>query len=116
MNNLFLFIIILLFLLHHYTFFEFKISLNLEGNGFLLKRLILKCLCFYKCKISPIFPLRCRYIPTCSQYTLEAVENFGVFKGVLLGLWRFLRCNVFFKGGFDPVEIKELKNDRNKEV
>ena len=45
----------------------------------------------------------CRYYPTCSTYTLEAVKKFGALKGSLLGAYRILRCNPFSKGGFDPV-------------
>ncbi len=45
----------------------------------------------------------CCYIPTCSQYALEAVEKYGAIKGGLLALWRIIRCNPFSKGGYDPV-------------
>lgn len=45
----------------------------------------------------------CIYIPTCSEYALEAIEKYGAFKGVLLTVWRILRCNPFAKGGYDPV-------------
>ena len=45
----------------------------------------------------------CIYVPTCSQYALEAVEKYGAVKGGLLALWRILRCNPFSKGGYDPV-------------
>ena len=49
----------------------------------------------------------CKYIPTCSEYGLVAIERFGVLKGGLLTLWRILRCNPFSKGGFDPVPEKK---------
>ena len=45
----------------------------------------------------------CIYIPTCSEYALEAIEKYGAFKGGLLTVWRILRCNPFAKGGYDPV-------------
>lgn len=49
----------------------------------------------------------CMYVPTCSQYTLEAILKHGFFKGVLLGFWRILRCNPWCKGGFDKVPDKK---------
>ena len=58
---------------------------------------------FYQKGISPLYPPRCRYIPTCSQYALEAVEKYGAVKGTFLATKRILRCNPFHKGGYDPV-------------
>ena len=49
----------------------------------------------------------CRYIPSCSAYTLEAILKHGFFKGVFLGIWRILRCNPWSKGGFDKVPDKK---------
>ena len=49
----------------------------------------------------------CKYIPSCSEYTLEAILKHGFFVGVLLGTWRILRCNPFSKGGFDKVPDKK---------
>lgn len=46
----------------------------------------------------------CRFEPTCSQYTIEAIEKYGSLKGVGMGAWRILRCNPFSKGGYDPVK------------
>lgn len=48
----------------------------------------------------------CRYIPTCSQYAIDAIEYYGVIKGSLMALWRILRCNPFSKGGVDIVKKK----------
>lgn len=45
----------------------------------------------------------CRHYPTCSEFTYEAIDKHGVIKGVLMGFVRILRCNPFFKGGYDPV-------------
>ena len=45
----------------------------------------------------------CKYIPTCSQYAIEAIEKYGPLKGLGLAIWRVLRCNPFSKGGYDPV-------------
>ena len=68
-----------------------------------MKRLLLGFIRFYRKYISPLTPATCKYIPTCSQYGLEAIERFGAFKGGLLTLWRVLRCNPWSKGGYDPV-------------
>ena len=58
---------------------------------------------FYKKCISPLFPPVCIYTPTCSTYTLEAIEKFGVAKGTYMGIKRVMRCVPWKKGGFDPV-------------
>lgn len=59
---------------------------------------------FYSKHISPLFPRRCKYYPTCSSYAAEAFKRKGFFMGLILSLWRLLRCNPFSPGGFDPVE------------
>ena len=66
---------------------------------------------FYQLCISPFTPPSCRFTPTCSQYAIEAIEIHGVFKGSLLAVRRILRCNPFFKGGYDPVPPKKNKNE-----
>ena len=69
-----------------------------------MKRLLLSLIRFYQRRISPGLPSRCRYTPTCSQYTLEAIERYGAIKGGWLALKRFLRCHPFSKRDFyDPV-------------
>lgn len=73
-----------------------------------MKKLLLNLIRFYQKKISPLFPPRCRYYPTCSQYMLEAIERYGVLKGGFLGIRRLSRCNILFPGGVDPVpDLKE---------
>jgi uncharacterized protein len=57
----------------------------------------------YKWGISPMFLPACRYVPTCSEYAMEAVDRFGFLRGGLMTVWRLLRCNPFAKGGVDPV-------------
>ena len=69
-----------------------------------MKRLFLSLIRFYQKHISPCFPARCRYYPTCSAYAIEAIEKYGALKGFCLALKRFLRCHPFSKHDpFDPV-------------
>ena len=68
-----------------------------------MKRALLKAIRFYQAAVSPLFPPRCRFIPTCSQYALEAIEKYGALKGGWMAFRRILRCNPFHKGGYDPV-------------
>lgn len=69
-----------------------------------MKKFMLSAIRFYQRRISPGLPPRCRYIPTCSQYAVEAIEKYGAIKGGWLALKRILRCHPFHKGGFyDPV-------------
>ena len=58
---------------------------------------------FYKRCISPLLPSACRFHPTCSEYMLEAVDRYGVLRGLGMGVKRLLRCHPFREGGFDPV-------------
>ena len=67
------------------------------------KRLLVELIRFYQRNISPWHPGCCRFIPTCSQYALEAVTKYGALKGGWLAFRRILRCNPFHKGGYDPV-------------
>ena len=67
------------------------------------KHVILGMIRFYRREISPLTPPSCRFIPTCSQYALEAVEKYGAAKGSYLAVRRILRCHPFHAGGYDPV-------------
>ena len=58
---------------------------------------------FYKKAISPFLPSACRFHPTCSEYTYQAIEKYGFLRGSWLGIRRIVRCNPFNAGGFDPV-------------
>jgi len=69
----------------------------------LAKLVTLQMLRAYKWAISPLFPPSCRYVPTCSEYCMEAVERYGVVRGALMGIARILRCHPFARGGYDPV-------------
>ena len=69
-----------------------------------MRKFLLILIRFYQRNISPSFPARCRFRPTCSAYALEAIEKYGAIKGGWLALRRFLRCHPFYKGDiFDPV-------------
>ena len=67
-----------------------------------MKKIILKILVFYKKYISR--GNNCRFVPSCSEYTYEAVNKYGIFKGLWMGFKRVIRCNPFSKGGTDLVE------------
>ena len=69
-----------------------------------MKRMLLALIRGYQKHISPAFPPRCRFSPTCSQYAVEAIEKYGACKGGWLAFRRFLRCQPFYRGDyFDPV-------------
>ena len=69
-----------------------------------MKKLFLSLIRFYQKYVSPAFPARCRFRPTCSAYAYEAVSKYGVIKGSYLALRRLLRCHPFYRGNyFDPV-------------
>ena len=69
-----------------------------------MKEIMLKMIRFYQRRISPAFPPRCRYYPTCSAYAVQAITKYGALKGGWLTLKRLLRCNPFYKGNYyDPV-------------
>ncbi|MDP3481110.1 MAG: membrane protein insertion efficiency factor YidD [Desulfoprunum sp.] len=67
------------------------------------KRCLLGLVRGYQYFISPLFPPCCRFTPTCSAYTIQAIEKYGVFRGSFLSLRRILRCHPFSQGGYDPV-------------
>ncbi|HCW93856.1 membrane protein insertion efficiency factor YidD [Flexistipes sinusarabici] len=69
-----------------------------------VKKLLLNSISLYQLLLSPFLGRNCRFYPTCSAYTKEAIVKKGIFKGVILSLWRILRCHPYSKGGFDPVK------------
>jgi len=69
----------------------------------IIRKIVLIPVYFYRYSISPLFPPSCRYTPTCSQYTIEAVMKHGIFKGGWLALKRILSCNPWGGSGYDPV-------------
>ena len=62
----------------------------------------------YQRLISPMVGQRCRYYPSCSEYAVQAIRRFGILRGLVLAVWRVLRCNPWSHGGFDPVEDQRL--------
>ena len=66
-----------------------------------MKQILINLIKVYKRYVSPLKPQSCRYYPTCSDYSIQAIEKYGVVKGILKSLWRTLRCNPFSKGGID---------------
>ena len=73
----------------------------------IMKNLLVNIICWYQKHISLWITsknIRCKFYPTCSDYMKEALEKYGVFKGLRLGIWRLIRCNPFSKGGYDPLK------------
>jgi putative membrane protein insertion efficiency factor len=68
-----------------------------------MTRILIAVVKFYRKRISPATPPSCRFIPTCSEYALEALQKYGALKGFWLALKRFSKCHPFHKGGYDPV-------------
>ena len=68
--------------------------------------LLIKLIKIYKFLISPLFGNSCRYFPTCSEYSIESLKTYGLFKGLLLSVKRILSCHPWGSGGLDPVKKK----------
>mgnify|MGYP003590358126 FL=1 len=69
-----------------------------------MRKIFIFLIKFYQKAISPVLGRRCRFYPTCSEYTKQAVEKYGALKGLYLGLFRILKCHPFHKGGYDPLK------------
>ncbi|MEG1050267.1 MAG: membrane protein insertion efficiency factor YidD [Oscillospiraceae bacterium] len=72
----------------------------------MLKAIFILPIKLYQKFISPLLGNNCRFYPTCSAYAIEAIEVHGALKGLVLAVWRILRCNPYGKGGVDPVPPK----------
>jgi uncharacterized protein len=84
-----------------------------EGGSLLMRApqfVVLQLLRGYKWAISPMFPPACRFVPTCSEYALEAVERYGAARGGWMAIMRLFRCHPFAHGGYDPVLHQGLKS------
>lgn len=72
-----------------------------------MKKIFIKIINLYQKYISSWLAsknIHCKYYPSCSEYTKQAIQKYGVVKGSILGIWRILRCNPFSKGGYDPLK------------
>jgi len=69
-----------------------------------MRRVLILLIRGYKKLISPMLPPSCRFYPTCSEYSIQALERYGAIKGSAKSIWRILRCNPLNKGGYDPIE------------
>jgi putative membrane protein insertion efficiency factor len=76
-----------------------------------VKRIALAAIRFYQGRVSSGAAPACRFQPTCSQYAYDAIETWGTLRGIIMGVWRILRCNPLNDGGFDPVP--ERRKPRN---
>jgi putative membrane protein insertion efficiency factor len=77
-----------------------------------LRLLVLLPLRAYQRVFSPVLGNRCKYYPSCSEYAAQAIERFGILRGLVLAGWRLLRCNPWSHGGFDPVEEQRVFKSR----
>jgi uncharacterized protein len=69
-----------------------------------VRRLFIGLIQIYRRFLSPMLPPTCRFEPSCSLYTMQAIEKYGVPRGLFMGILRVLRCHPFARGGFDPVK------------
>lgn len=73
----------------------------------IIRKIFLLIIRFYQRAISPMLGSNCRFYPTCSNYTYEAIVKHGALKGIFLGTKRILKCHPFHPGGYDPVPEKQ---------
>ena len=72
------------------------------------RRIAVAPIVVYRRVLSPLLPPRCKYAPSCSEYAIQAISEFGILRGLVLAGWRLLRCNPFSHGGFDPVQAQRV--------
>lgn len=78
----------------------------------LARRIVTAPIVAYQRFVSPALPRRCKYEPTCSAYAAQAIGEYGILRGLVLAVWRVLRCNPFSHGGHDPVTAQRLFHPR----
>ncbi len=74
-----------------------------------MKTVLIAVLRIYRRLLSPLFLPACRYVPSCSEYAMEAIERHGALRGSAVAIWRLLRCHPFVKGGYDPVPTPDSR-------
>lgn len=74
-----------------------------------MSRILVAIIIFYKKFISPLKPASCRFYPSCSEYSLEAIQKYGCLKGAFLSIKRILKCHPYHPGGYDPVPDQSVK-------
>ncbi|MDP2168652.1 MAG: membrane protein insertion efficiency factor YidD [Thermodesulfovibrionales bacterium] len=72
--------------------------------GFVIKKIIVLAIDVYRAAVSPFLPSSCRFQPSCSAYSKEALQKYGAVKGLLLSAKRVFKCHPFHPGGYDPVK------------
>ena len=78
-----------------------------------MRAIVLAPIRLYQRFVSPLLPRRCKYLPTCSDYAVQAVRAYGPWRGLVLAGWRLLRCNPWSHGGYDPVSAQTLFKRRD---
>jgi len=77
------------------------------------RRVAIFPIALWRAFLSPLFAPRCKYEPSCSMYAIQAIERYGILRGLVLAGWRVVRCNPWSHGGFDPVEAQRLFGARS---
>ena len=78
----------------------------------MLRRVAILPIRAYQLLLSPLVGQRCKYYPSCSEYAAQAIQRYGILRGLVLAGWRLLRCNPWSRGGFDPVEEQRVFKPR----
>ena len=79
-----------------------------------MQKIILSLIKFYKLFISPVLGSHCRYEPSCSEYTHQAISAYGIFKGSWIGVKRICRCHPWHEGGYDPIPDENRTEEKEK--
>lgn len=83
----------------------------MKGEHKVASRALVYVVRLYKALVSPLLGERCRYYPSCSSYAVEALRRYGTIRGLILAIWRVLRCNPFSDGGVDHIEDQRVFKD-----